>query len=461
MLPARLWLVAASLYLAIALGLSIARTAHQEQDAAYYCEVVGRHLDGHGFTSLADRRGPGPPTPWPQEFRAANYWPHVLAIPASVTGEVERTGAIVNLLGLIGTLWLVAAALRRGLGVPATLAAVVVVAMFTHKVAARAATLPETDAFSLLLNAGCVAALLARRPFVAVAVALLACAVRFQNVALVFPLLAVLGARWPRASGMALFGGIVAGFVVAGAAAFEGLGVFVDPFQRGSAFRTLRFLFVPAVVGLWLARHDAGLRPFVWLAVGHLLVILANPDPTSGGEFLFGGRHGLPLHVTAAAGAAVAIARTSGAARIALSLLLVGALADNLQRPMRDAAARVERTAMPSLEPLLGWLREHPSDSRIVLSWDADVVAHEAKTKTVHLRGFPEVLAAHGDAAFVHELRRRGVTHVVLTWMEKDVLDGFNRGMDRIHDVLADETEPVVEFASKEPKARTLLLRMR
>ena len=268
-MPARLdrWsvliLTAVSLYLAVVLGTAVARAEIIEQDAAYYCVVTERFVAGEGLTSLCDRRGPVLPTELPAPMRAGTWWPVLLAPLVSVTGEARYTATVVSLLGLIAALWLGALAIRRATEAPPWIAALCVTAALLHSKACSAAVLPLTDTASLGANAAVLLAVVSRRPWIAVLTAGLAVALRFQNAALVLPLLWLI----PR-EGMRRRTVLVAIAACAAATCYragwqlgEGVLVVLDPTHRDSLFRALRFLFAPMIVGLWCARRCPAVAP--------------------------------------------------------------------------------------------------------------------------------------------------------------------------------------------------------
>ncbi len=166
-------LVALCIYLLVVLGIGIARTEYLEQDSINYVEVTERWLDGDGFTSLSDRRGPANPVAFPQPFRASNLWPWVLGGVSAVTRDVGMTGMVLSLLSLVGALIVGAWTVRRGvLGadarVPWLFCALAVAAAVCHKRSVSNAILPMTDALSLFLNVSVIASLVSRRHLLAV-----------------------------------------------------------------------------------------------------------------------------------------------------------------------------------------------------------------------------------------------------------------------------------------------------
>jgi hypothetical protein len=448
-------LLLASAYLAAVLGAAIPRTGFLEQDAAYYCEVAERALAGEGFTSLSDRRGPSGHEPLPHPFTAASRYPWLLAGLGFVTGEVPLTGTILSLLALLGTLWLGARLLARGLGVTPWIAAAVVAIALCQRWSLRAALLPETDALSLCVNVAVLAALLERRLAWIALLLPIALLIRFQNVALAFPIAAVLLASRPRLRRLLLAAGVAAGFGFAGLGAVEGLLEAFWPWHEDSLFRALRWLFVPAVIGIAVARGGAGLAPLLWFGFGHLLVLLANQDPNSQHEWLFGIRHGMPFQIVAAAGAGVALMRTRGWLRAVTALLLLAAAADNLPRPWKLARDWPERTAAPGLAQMIAALRAEPlPPGSVVLCHDSDVLALYLRQPALHSRGF----ALLPPAELVPHLRARGATHVLLTWVDKPVLRAHNETLDRMLATLTPAMQVARIVTHDDPPARSLLL---
>lgn len=455
---ALLLLAAWVLFLGGLLGLAASRTGFLEQDGAYYCEVTERSLCGQGFTTLSDRRGPADPLALPHDFSAANRWPWVLHALGRVTGEVRVTAIVVSLLALLATLVLGARLITRQLATPAWLAISCMGLALCGSWTLRAAILPETDMPGFCLGVAVLVVLTERR-WLALALLLpLALLARFQNVALLFPLVWVLTAAWPRLRALLLGAGVAAGLWIAGPRAFEGIGEAFWPWHPDSLPRELRYLFPPAIVGLALTRLRGPIVPLLWFGAGHFLVLLANHDPHSQHEWLFGNRHGIPLQLVAAAGAAVAAARTPGRWRWPILFLLVAAAVDNLRRPWKLANEWAARTAAPGLAQMVGDLRAHPlPEGSLVLCHDSDVLALYLRQPAAHSRGFaalpPERLVAH--------LRERGITHVLLTWIDKPVLRVHNEWLDRLAAALEPVMQPVRVHATADERARAVLFSWR
>lgn len=444
-------LVVASVYLVAVFTAAILRTAQLEHDSAYYCEVTERWLDGQGFTSLSDRRGPADPLPFPQGYHATNRWPWVLAALGTVTGEVAYTAMFASLAAFVAALWLAAWIAVRMLGANWLAAALCVVPALCHRRSVDSATLPLTDSFSLLLNLAVVAALLARRNAAAVGLVGLACVARFQNLALLLPVAWCVLESWRwRTAVMAL--GVAAGLAWASPHTVEGVVAFLSPSDKASLFRAVRWMFVPMLAGMLLAR---GTRASVltWLLAGHFLVLLAHKVPTEVPAWLFGMRHGWPFHAVAGIFAAVALSRAAGLARIALALLVLVAAVDTLPRTYEIARDRPQRTDARWLAPMLESLRREPlPEDAVVLSHEADVLARTLAIRSIHLRGFQP-----SDPELARKLRERGVTHVLLRWIDIPVLSGMNERMDALRDVLAPAATELRTTTTEEPASRIAL----
>lgn len=446
-------LLGVTLYVAWTLGSAIGRTALVEQDAAYYCEVALRYAGGEGLTSLADRRGPAEPAPFPQPLRASTHWPLVLGLLARLTGEAVVTACVVSLAALLASLWLLPLLLQRALLVGPATAVLAACAALLNREALQAAVVPYADSLSLLLNIAFVFALVRRRALPAVALLLAAVVVRHQNLVLLLALPCLWTTRWTAWLGALA---VLAPLAIAPATALEGLAVLLNPFHRDSLPRGLRFLTVLLVVGFWLGRRDPRLHPFALLAAGHLCALLLNPDPSDQRPWLFAARHALPLHVAAAAGAVVALSRARTWALLLSGLMLLLALVEHADKPWKIRQLRAEVTERPDLVPMLEHLRRQPlPQGAVVLCHDIDVLALYLKVRGVHLRGHDAVDAAQLRS----DLARRGVTHALLTWHYKDVMQGRNEWMRRIEQALA----PVAKVLADLPGphgCRSLLLRL-
>ena len=459
---ARLGGLAVALSLAVALGMAIARTGRVEQDAAYYCEVAERLAAGAGATSLSERGGPGVgPVEFPRDYRGSTLWPWLLAPCAAVWGDAARPGAVLSLLALLAALGLTIAAIARATGAPLAWAVACGAAALTGRDACLVATLPLSDATSLALNAAVLWALVRDHRRTAWLLAAGACAVRFQNVALLWPLLGALPGpharrlAWPTAAAAAFVGGVLH----TGGASLQGMAVALDPWQRDSLFRGMRGLSAPLLLGLVAAGRIPALRPFWLLGLGHLLVLLAAPDLSAERPWLFADRHGLPFYLVAAALGAAALGGMPVATRAqtALRALAITGIAfaavEHAPRPWKLMAGTPERTARPELDAPIAWLRDHPLPAgSAVLSHDADVLAREARTPAVHLRGTPP-----GPALRAH-LAGRTVSHVLLTWRAHRHLRARNDRMSEIERTLRSSSSVVAEWSTE--STRAVLLRL-
>lgn len=458
-----LLLIVTSLYVAGALGITIARTQLIEQDAAYYCEVAERLVAGEGLTSQADRRGPAAQTSFPSPFAASTLWPALLAPLVTVTGEARYTGSVVSLLALIGALWLGTLAVRRATQCAPLLAAFCVIAALLHRQACSAAVLPLTDSASLCATAGVMLAIVARRPWTALLVAALAVAIRYQNACLILPLLTLIPNDATRKRA------VIAGVCIATAAVFwrvgsqsvEGLAVLVDPTHRDSLIRALRFLSLPLLVGLFFVRRWPQTAPFWLLALGHVLVLLAFHDASDGRGWLFANRHGLPIHFSAAAVAAMALTRLRGWPMMVVFAAVCVGFVENVRRPAKALQKTESRERRPEMRLALDHLQRHPLPAgAIVLCHDCDVLAFELGIRGVHLRGHQPAPSPR-FGALPDYLRLRGITHVLLTWSDSEHVEGRNRRMDEFWAALAPACDTVADLEGSDPRIRALLLAVR
>jgi hypothetical protein len=492
-------------WFAVHLVWTIARTGYLEQESLYYAEVAERIAGGEGATSLADRRGyAAGESPWPQPFRASSWWPYVLVVPHALTGlPAWRVGQGINLLAFLGSVVAFVWLLRRAVpDLPAAFAVLVGCLALSTRWAVRTAVVNESDGVSLLLTilllhvlvtvvrrrgggqgAGPRASLLADGPVLWGAVGLLfamSFLVRMQNIALLAPIgWLVLGGLGPVVRAFRvpiLLAGVVFGLWLAMPNALEGLQVFLDPGERASYVRTMRWFAPAGLIGLAVGLFSPGRRPFVlpfvWLAVGHLLLLLKYPDPGQTPPWLFSIRHGLPLHLANAVGVAVTgawIVRFFRSSRrpdgrptpVAYAiagfgvLTLVGATIDNLPRANRLLRRWDERTQHTALREVVAYLDEHPlPEGAVLAAWDCDVFAYFAKVRTMHLRRFRA-----DDPVSVRNLRERA-THVLFVLWDSDMLEVrlFQDAMK----ALCAEIEPGshVLYEKTAPGSRVVLLEL-
>ncbi len=446
------------------LGSAIGATQLIEQDAAYYAEVTERFVAGEGLTSLSDRRGSvSEPVELPTAFRASTLWPVLLAPAVAVTGEARYTGSWISLVALVATLWVATSAVVRVTGGPSMVAAACVCAALLTRKACEVATLPLTDAVSLLVTAAVLVAIIARRPLPALALAALAVAVRFQNVALVLPLVCLLppGRVRARAGLAVVVATIVAVLATAGLQALEGVWVFVNPTHRDSLLRAIRWLTIPALVGLWLARSlDAPGSVFWLLGAGHLLVLLASFDSSDDRPWLFANRQGLPLHLAAAGLSAVTLTRgvrhrPLGLPLLAMTIMVCIAFLENGARPYKVWRGSEERTSRPEVFLARDVFREHELPAgAVVMSHDCDAYAYMLRIGGVHLRGHEP------GPDFAGYLRERRISHVLLTWYEHKHLRARNERMDQFERCLRGKSDVVADVDGYLVPARALLLRV-
>jgi len=412
------------------------RTETIEQDAAYYCAIAERMADGEGYNSLADRRGPAAPRAWPQPVEANTVWPAILGVATSVTGEARWTGTWLNLtsLALLVVLWPIG--LWRILRVPGWVAVLSTAPLVLHREAFQAGLLPLTDGVSLLTNAVFIGLLMAGRTPWALPVLMAAIALRFQNVALMLPMAycafpagsSAARFRWLLVPGALIAAAIYATGTVGFGTLWRGALTAIDPSDRDSVWRGIRFLSVPVLFGLPVWLRSERLRPLLLLGLGHLLVLVTHADVNDSRPFFFAQRQGLPLHLVASGIAMVVLARSRGTV---LWLSLAAALAaagEHLRRPYRVLEARAEVTARPELRDAIRWLRANPLPAdAIALSHDADVLSWELELRTVHTRAFRPGADPAGTLA---NLRARGVTHAVLLWSANPFMVERNEWMD-------------------------------
>jgi hypothetical protein len=452
-----LLLAAVSIWLAATLGTAAFATRVIEQDSAFYCHVAERFADGEGLTSLVDRRGPrDDAVQLPLPFHGNTVYPALLGALTALTGDAAHTGALLGVLALIGAVWIATGAIATTLQVPAWLAALAATAALLHRDACQTAVLPLTDTLSLLLNAAVVWSLARPRPLVAIALAALAVAVRFQNVALLLPLAGALLARRPRALVLLVAAGAVAAAAATGARALEGVAVFVDPLERDSLPRAVRFLLPGLIAGVGVLRAAPAARPWWLLGLGHFFVLLASYDSSDSRPWLFAQRHGLPFHLVAAALGAAALARARAPAlRWPLALCLALALVDNVPKPLKVLASRSDVSARADLALALAHTAEQPLPADAVLaSQDADVFALRSGVRGVHLRNHDP------DPGLAARLRGRGVSHVLLTWQDNEHMQRRNAWMDGLEACLRPRAEVLYDSGDSAGKARALLLRL-
>lgn len=458
--PSRILLGLLCGYAAAVLIPAIARTVYVQQDAAHYSEVAQRFADGEGLTSLSDRRGPAEPRAFPQPYEASTWFPLLLGTLTMATGDAENTGAALSLVALLGSLVLGSVCLTRCLGIAGIPAVLGVAAALFHRDSLRGAVLPLTDSLSMFLNIAVVCALMARRIRWAAGLTVLAIAVRYQNVALLLPLVWM----WPEGRDWAP--GFRRGLIVAAAAAtlaiggtrlLEGLAVFLNFFHRDSLWRGVRYLGIPLLIGLLAWRGESRLRPLWLLGLGHLLVLLCSPDTSDARPWLFAQRHGLPFHFVAAAVAGVVITRSRGSIYWLSLLAVVIGFGENLKRPMEVLLDRVESTGRPDLAMAESYLQEHPlGEDAIVLSQDADILAYRLGLRSVHLRGFEPEPAQE----LLNHLPGRSISHVLLSWQYKSSLQHRVERFDDFARVLGPHSEVVAEGGDIEHGSRFLLLRL-
>ena len=134
-------------------------------------------------------------------------------------------------------------------------------------------------------------------------------------------------------------------------------------------------------------------------------------------------------------------------------LALVLAAIDNVLRPVKLLGTRAESTARADLVPMLAWLAAHPLPERaIVFCHDCDVLANRLRLRAVHTRGFD----GHDQVVLAEQIDRRGITHALLTWQDKPVMESRNREMDALQRALAPRARVVHETHGE--RARAVLL---
>ena len=451
-------LLAIAAWIAVPLGRAIAATAITDQDAAYYCHVAERFAAGDGLTALVDRRGPRTDrVELPRRLDANTLYPVGLGVLTKLVGDARVTGALVSLIALLATLGLAHHTIARSLGVVPLVAVGCAAAVALQREACQTAIAPLTDCPSLLLNVGCIAALSRARWWLAIAIAIAAVAVRFQNLALAVPLLGSMLATRPRSVLIALLAGTTGALLMAGDRALEGLAVFVNPFARDSLPRGVRFLFPGLVIGLCCMSRRSESRPFWLLAIGHLLVLLAAYDPSGERPWLFAQRHGLPFAFVAAAftGAAVTHGRGRWVRGLAAACL-IATLADSAAKPWRIATDRARVTARPELALVLAHFERRPlPPGAVVIAQDADVLARQLEIRAVHLRSH------RPGPTLASDLAQRGITHAVLTWFEHPALRSRNAWMNALAASLRRSTITVAELADSASTARAAVLLLR
>lgn len=464
-----LLLIALLVYLGSLGVATFNRTVVIEQDAAYYCGIAERHAAGLGYDSMADRRGPAPARAWPQPVEANTAWPWILGVATQLTGDAHRTGTFLNLcaLTLLAALWPIG--LWRILRLPGWVAVLCTVPLVLHREAFGAGTLPLTDGVSLLCNGVFIGLLMAGRTPWALPVLAAAIACRYQNVALMLPMAwSVIPAsssavrfRWLLVPG-ALLAAMVYGWTQPGVSLGTGLWTAIDPSDRDSIWRGIRFLSIPVVIGAPVWIRSERLRPLLLLGLGHLLVLATHADPHDSRPWFFGQRQGLPLHLVASGLSMVVLARGRGGILwLSLTAALIAA-GEHVRRPYKMFEARLETSGRPELLEAMGdvAVRRLPNDA-IVLCHDADVLARDRGLRTVHTRAFRPGEAADATLA---NLRARGVTHALLLWGAAPVMAGRNAWMDRFDALLSAHGETLAREVRETPqggKSGYALLRLR
>lgn len=458
--PGRILLGLLCVYAAAVLTPAISRTVYVQQDAAYYSEVAQRFADSEGLTSLSDRRGPAAPRAFPQPYEANTWFPLLLGTLTLATGDAENTGAALSLAALLGSLVLGSICLTRWLGIAGIPAVLGVAAALFHRDSLRGAVLPLTDSLSMFLNIAVACALMAKRIQWGAGLVVLAIATRYQNVALLLPLVWM----WPEGRDWApgfrrglILAVAAATLAMGGARLLEGSAVFLNFFHRDSLWRGVRYLGIPLLIGFVAWRGESRLRPLWLLGLGHLLVLLCVPDTSDARPWLFAQRHGLPFHFAAAAVAGVVITRSRGWIYWLSLLAVVIGFGENLKRPMEVLLDRVESTGRPDLVMAESYLREHPlGKDAIVLSQDADVLAYRLGLQSVHLRGFQP----DPPQEFLRDLPGRSITHVMLSWENKSALQHRVQRLESFARVLGPHSEVVAKREDIENRSHFLLLRL-